>query len=106
MSIESAALFCVMQILTPNHEPDWLTFFFESEDLSNDDVRPDDPNDLILGAKYVPVEQAAVLMSEAPWGVDEPVARHMRGETIGGLWIFRRDGDSPLPFLVHPLPSN
>ncbi len=55
------------------------------------DLRPADPDDLVLGARFVPPAQAVELVEgHLPWRhMREPLVAHLRGAAPGTAWIYR-----------------
>ena len=61
--------------------------------VANGTIVHNDPDDLILKARFVPVSEGLRLLSELPWRpMREPLLAVLRGEALpGAVWCYRDD---------------
>src|SRR3990172_80042 len=75
------------------------SFIFEASRWQGE-VAPHDPDDLILEARFMPVDSAIEALSFLPWQVmREPILAYLQGSSkLGTFWLYRshRDGQANL----------
>lgn len=84
----------VLHVLTSVDAPDSITFVFEPTTWTGD-IRPNDPDGVTKTAAFVPVEEAARLLTDLPWGLSEPIVRRLQGEAPGEVWAYAWPGAGP-----------
>ena len=75
------------------------SFIFEAKGWQGE-IAPADPDDLILDARFLPLETAIKALETLPWSVmREPAVAYLQGQTSpGALWLYRiqQDGQTCL----------
>jgi 8-oxo-dGTP diphosphatase len=84
----------LIELLTDEGSADSLTFVLEPASWSGG-VAPNDPDGSTVRAGFVPVGEAIHRLQSLPWGLSEPIVRHLRGLSAGGVWAYRWRGASP-----------
>lgn len=69
------------------------------------ELRPDDPDGLILEATFLPEREAIVLLKELPWSaMSAPIIAYLEGtQPARSLWLFQRVGGQQT--LIAALPT-
>ncbi len=82
-------LLYVKSSVDPSGDSSGTTFVFETGDWRGE-LGPADPDEAILDARFVAVEEAALLLRRLPWVMmREPIIAHLRGEVdAGALWLY------------------
>jgi 8-oxo-dGTP diphosphatase len=84
-------LLCVKQVLRTGPDVEYIVFFFRCDPASPDSTpNPQDPDDLVLEAAFVPVA-AAVGHIEEVFGPDEPTAAYLAGRDIESITTVRQE---------------
>ncbi len=85
------------------HDPGYIAVAFAFEvNAWRGEISSADPDGFILGARFVPRDEAAVLLGQVPLRVmREPIVAYLRGETSpGATWFYRRQPNGS-DALVH-----
>ncbi len=97
--LEIGPLIYSAQIKEDNTGQRTTSFIFEAHRWQGD-IAPEDPDHLILEARFMPVDSALEALSALPWQVmREPILAYLRGQSgTGSFWLYRsyRDGRTNL----------
>ncbi len=79
-------------------------FIFEITEWQGN-LRPDDPDSIVLKASFLPIAEAIPALEATPWRVmTEPLIALLRGEVgPGEVWCYRRQPDET-DLLIDHLP--
>jgi 8-oxo-dGTP diphosphatase len=87
--ITPGSLLYVTQIENPSGQSRTIAFVFSVTHWQGE-LQPNDPDDLILGAAFLPIEEAIDKLSRNPWLVmREPVIAYLSGKAKPGtVWCY------------------
>ena len=85
-----------------NHQA--IAFVFEVQRWRGE-LRPADPDGLVLEACFLPIDQVIANLQQVKWGIlTEPAIAYLRGEAaVGSVWIYRWQSNEDISLIArHP----
>jgi 8-oxo-dGTP diphosphatase len=101
--LDPGRLLYVLHHDAPDFGGQMVVFCFEVSEWEGD-LAPDDPDALILDARFLPAPEAARLLEALPLSsMSDPVVAYLRGEAApGALWLYRREAGRDVPVARVP----
>lgn len=103
--LDPGRLLYVKSSVDPSVDSSGTTFVFETDDWRGE-LRPADPDEAILDARFIAVEEALEKLRRLPWEMmREPIIAHLSGALeAGALWLYHHHPDGSAE-LVGTLPN-